>query len=33
MKELFKSIEGLRSSGKIQIESKAEGTFVLGGLR
>ena len=33
VKELFKSIEGLSRSGKLQIVSKAEGIFVLGGLR
>ena len=33
MKDLFKSIERLRRSGKIQVSSKAEGIIVLGGLR
>ena len=33
MKDLFKSIEGLIKSGKVQIGSKAEGIIVLGGLR
>ena len=33
MKVLFKSVERLCRSGKIQIGSKAEGIIVLGGLR
>ena len=33
MKDLFKSIERLCGSGKIQVGSKAEGIIVLGGLR
>ena len=33
MKDLFKSIERLRRSGKIQVGSKAEEISVLGGLR
>ena len=33
VKDLFKSIERLRKSGKMQIGSKAEGIIVLGGLR
>ena len=33
VKDLFKSIERLRRSGKVQIDSKAEGVIVLGGLR
>ena len=33
MKDLFKSVERLCRSGKTQIESKAEGIIVLGGLR
>ena len=33
VKDLFKSIERLRRGGKIQMGSKAEGIFVLGGLR
>ena len=33
MKDLFKSIERLRRSGKIQVSSKAEGIIVLGDLR
>ena len=32
-KDLFKSIERLRRSGKMPIGSKAEGNFVIGGLR
>ena len=32
MKDLFKSIERLRRSGKTQVGSKAEGVIVLGGL-
>ena len=32
-KDLFKSIEHLRRSGKMQIGSKAEGIIVLGGPR
>ena len=33
VKDLFKSIEGLSRSGKVQIGSKAEPIIVLGGLR
>ena len=33
VKDLFKSIEGLSRSGKVQIGSKAKGIIVLGGLR
>ena len=33
VKDLFKSIEGLSRSGKVQIGSKAQGIIVLGGLR
>ena len=33
VKDLFKSIERLRRSKKIQVGSKAEGIIVLGGLR
>ena len=33
VKDLFKSIERLRRSGKIQVGSKAEKIIVLGGLR
>ena len=33
MKDLFKSIERLRRSGKIYVGSKADGIIVLGGLR
>ena len=33
MKDLFKSIERLRRSGKMHIGSKAERIIVLGGLR
>ena len=33
LKDLFKSIEGLIRSGKVQIGSKAEEIIVLGGLR
>ena len=33
VKDLFKSIEGLGRSGKMQIGSKAEGFIVLGDLR
>ena len=33
MKYLFKSIERLCRSGKIQVDSKAEGIIVLRGLR
>ena len=33
VKDLFKSIEHLNRSGKIQVGSKAEGIIVLGGLR
>ena len=33
MKDLFKSIEGLIRSGKVQMSSKWEGTIVIGGLR
>ena len=33
VKDLFKSIERLRRSGKMQIGSKVEGIIVLGGLR
>ena len=32
MKDLFKSVEGLRRSGKIQIGSEADKDIVLGGL-
>ena len=32
VKDLFKSIEGLSRSGKVQLGSKAEGIIVLGGL-
>ena len=33
VKDLFKSIEGLLTSGKVQIGSKGEGIFVVAGLR
>ena len=33
MKDLFKSNEHLCRSGKTQVDSKAEGNIVLGGLR
>ena len=33
VKDLFKSIEGLFRSGKVQIGSKGEGIFVLAGLK
>ena len=33
VKDLFKSIEGLSRSGKVQIGSKAEEIIVLDGLR
>ena len=33
VKDLFKSIEGLLRSGKVQVSSKGEGIFVLGDLR
>ena len=33
VKDLFKSIEGLSSIGKVQLGSKAEGIIVLDGLR
>ena len=33
VKDLFKSIERLRRSGKMQIASKAEEIIVLGGVR
>ena len=33
LKDLFKSIERLRRSGKMQIGSKAEEIIVLGGVR
>ena len=33
VKDLFKSIEGLSRSGKVQMGSKSEGIIVLGGLR
>ena len=33
MKDLFKWIEGLSRSGKVQMDSKWEGIIILGGLR
>ena len=33
VKDLFKSIEGLSRSGKVQIGSRAQGIIVLGCLR
>ena len=33
LKDIFKSIEGLLTSGKVQIGSKGEGIVVLAGLR
>ena len=33
VKDLFKSIEGLLRSGKVEIGSTGEGIFVLAGLR
>ena len=33
VKDLFKSVEGLLTGGKVQIGSKGEGSFVVAGLK